>query len=93
MCADPRRRSRAGAAGVNAIGNHVGHEGVEEGEQVAGGGQRTERADRDRGAERRTFLRRLRRLGEGFGRERKKDDEQDDGNGLVESGHAGNHFQ
>jgi hypothetical protein len=71
-----RRRSGAGAARVDAIGNHVGHERVEQREQVAAAGRRRAGPTVTVGAERRTFLGRLRRLGAGRSRaaEREHDD-------------------
>ena len=58
--ADARRRSGADAAGVDAIGNHVGDERVEQREEIRVGGQEAERSDGEDRAERRPLTRCLR---------------------------------
>ena len=91
--ADARRRRRAHATGVNAVGDHVRDGRVEQREQVGAGWQIPERIDGDRGAERRPLLG-TRRLRAGMCRERDRDDRDDTRRAAaIESGHAGSHFK
>ena len=76
--ADARRGAGGEPAGVDAVGDHFGHDGIEQREQIAAARQIAERIDGQRAAQRRTLDavgRRLRRGGRGRNRakERQRD--------------------
>jgi hypothetical protein len=87
-------RAGAEAAGIDPVGDHIGDDGVEQGEQIGARRQRAESIDGDRRTERWPFLGQRRRgwwLLRAHGR-RERDDRRRDCC-AIESGHAGNHFQ